>query len=116
MFKAPETAAGVVMIFWFIAVELAYSIGASTIDKTSLCVMMIAVKIEILPRQAKNLQKKHAGANQRPSLTRIAGVVLPVALPPELFGTRPFDRLARTLDRNMAQFNSDTLTMMAIDN
>ena len=27
LFKAPETAAGVVMLFWFLAVELAYGIG-----------------------------------------------------------------------------------------
>ena len=59
LFKAPETAAGVVMIFWFIAVELAYTIGAST--RTSLCVVMIAVEIESLPRQAKDLQKENAG-------------------------------------------------------
>ena len=58
MFKAPETAAGVVMIFWFIAVELAYTIGAST--RTSFCAVMIAVKIERLPRQTKDLQKEDA--------------------------------------------------------
>ena len=87
MFKAPETAAGVVMIFWFITVELAYTIGADA--RTSLCVVMIGVKIESLPRQPKDLQKDNAGANQRLSSMCTAGIVVPVALPPELFGTTP---------------------------